>query len=357
MMTARRTRFVYLAAATAAIVAVSACSAAQTDAGSDTSGTGAAGSAVASPAASCDIGVNTVAFYDEAGLAGTLHDDSMAGMEEMDHGSGAHPGDGTSMVPMDMSGGMGEVEAARMIDRLNQMPTEDYEQWLASLDPARDVEAPDDTGQGGHLGPQTWTPISDEGMCAELSGQLDVTRDVAMRYPKAADAQADGYVLVAPYLPGIASHWMKFANVDGTFDIAAPEMLLYDGNDGDANIVGVSYFIRSPGDSEPSDGFVGDNDHYHRHEGLCVSAAGVIGDSTTSAEDCEAIGGRKQSGASGWMSHAWVVPGCESPWGVFSAQNPVLDAALGQGSGQGAPCSASQAAARWDLSPATSGSG
>ncbi len=54
------------------------------------------------------------------------------------------------------------------------------------------------------------------------------------------------------------------------------------------------------------------------------------------------------------MSHAWVVPGCESPWGVFSGANPILDREVGQKSGQdGAPCSSSTVLDRYDLSPGT----
>ena len=34
------------------------------------------------------------------------------------------------------------------------------------------------------------------------------------------------------------------------------------------------------------------------------------------------MGGKKAEGGNGWMSHAWVVPGCESPWGVFSGATP-----------------------------------
>jgi hypothetical protein len=117
--------------------------------------------------------------------------------------------------------------------------------------------------------------------------------------------------------------------------------------------VGLSYWITKEGDEEPTVGFTGDNDHYHRHIGLCVKRdAGVIGDSTTTKEECEALGGFKNESSAGWMSHAWVVPGCESPWGVFSAQNPLLDAPLGAASGEGEPCSGSVVAERWDLSPA-----
>ncbi len=80
-------------------------------------------------------------------------------------------------------------------------------------------------------------------------------------------------------------------------------------------------------------GFTGANDHSHRHVGLCQGAGGVIGDSTLTAEECAARGGVKADGSKGWMSHAWVVPGCESPWGVFSAASPLLDGELSRHSG------------------------
>ena len=74
----------------------------------------------------------------------------------------------------------------------------------------------------------------------------------------------------------------------------------------------------------------------HRHLGLCTSKTSgtVIGDSATTDEDCEARGGSKSDGSKGWMSHAWVVPGCESPWGVFSAGQPLLDSELPESSGK-----------------------
>lgn len=298
----------------------------------------------------CDTSLNPAAFYADAKEAGTLDtatpvmDPNMPGMD--------HSNPGTTAKPMDMSGGMGEVEAAKVMIQLDQMNEADYQKWLDGLNPHRAAGAPDDTGMGGHLGPQTWTHISDPATCQKLASELDQAKAVAKKYPKASDAIADGYVRVAPYLAGIASHWMKFSLVDSKFDVNAPEMLLYDGNDATANLVGLSYFIRQDANDEPTVGFTGNNDHYHRHEGLCVSGTGVIGDSTTSEEECKALGGRKQNGASGWMSHAWIVPGCESPWGVFSAQNPILDMSLVDESGQGAPCSGSQVKSRWNLASA-----
>ncbi|HEV7760405.1 MAG TPA: hypothetical protein VGO78_15490, partial [Acidimicrobiales bacterium] len=148
--------------------------------------------------------------------------------------------------------------------------------------------------------------------------------------------------------------YMNFSYVDDEFHIDKPEMLLYDGTDDDSSIVGVSYYITMGAEVEPTQGFTGDEDGYHVHAGLCVSGAGVIGDSTTTDEECAARGGRKPLGTGNWMSHAWVVPGCESPWGVFSGNNPLLDVDLTRASGDdGGGCAGSGVRDRYDLEPGT----
>ena len=165
-------------------------------------------------------------------------------------------------------------------------------------------------------------------------------------------------------MPGIAAHYMNFGLVDGEFAVDEPEMILYDGDGPDAHVAGLSYYVLQDGDAEPTQGFTGDNDHYHRHQGLCTGAGGVIGDSTTTEEECAARGGFKANGSKGWMSHAWVVPGCESPWGVFSAATPLLEGALGEASGENeGGCLGSAVRARYGLgqvvgaAPASTGGG
>lgn len=192
-----------------------------------------------------------------------------------------------------------------------------------------------------HKGPQAWTPLTDQATCSQLHDEVRRAAAVATRYPTAADAQAAGYVQVTTYIPEIAAHWMKFANVDRRFDVDNPEMLLYDGNGLDAHIVGLSYYIMGSADTPPTQGFAGGNTEYHRHVGLCVKGTLVVGGEGTTPEECFAEGGVKTNGSDAWMAHAWVVPGCESPWGVFSAANPKLTPELGKASGQGAPCSGS----------------
>jgi hypothetical protein len=211
--------------------------------------------------------------------------------------------------------------------------------------------APDDNqGMGGHLGPQPWHAMTDKAQCDKLEQELALARDTALKYPTVADAKKAGWVQVTPYVPGIAAHFMNFRLVDGKFDITQPEMILYDGTNDDSRVVGLSYYIRHEGSAEPTQGFTGNNDHFHRHDALCVNATGVVGDSTTTEEECAALGGRKANGTSGWMSHAWVVPGCESPWGVFSGATPILDPTLTQNSGKdGGGCAGSGVRDRFDL--------
>jgi hypothetical protein len=145
---------------------------------------------------------------------------------------------------------------------------------------------------------------------------------------------------------------MNFKYVDDTFEIDKPEMLLYDGSESNAAITGLSYYIMNDSSVQPTQGFTGPNDQFHRHMGLCIGAGGVIGDSTMTAEECAAIGGRKADGSGGWMNHVWIVPGCESPWGMFSGATPLLDDDMPKASGtDGGSCAGSGVRARYNLSP------
>lgn len=321
--------------------------------------------------ARCDLSFNPQAYWDEALAMGV--DTYTGGAMTMEapgavtRVAGAEPLQGRGSENLDRlisltSISSGEVAAAQMVDALSTATDEEYEAWRrwVATNPSGGHDAPTATNVPapptmGHAGPLTWTAMTDPGQCEQLAAELDQARSVAAQYPTVADAVEVGYFPVTPYLPGIAAHYMKFDIVDGTFDISEPEMLLYDGTDDDSAIVGLSYYVSVEGSAGPTQGFTGPNDSYHRHFGLCVGAGGVIGDSTTTEAECAARGGRKSEGLAGWMSHAWVVPGCESPWGVFSGENPVLDGQLGQQSGtDGGGCRGSHARERYDLEPGQS---
>ena len=82
------------------------------------------------------------------------------------------------------------------------------------------------------------------------------------------------------------------------------------------------------------EGFVGPNDHWHRHTNTCVKFGGgkivipFAADSDVTESMCDAQHGQFMRRTS-WMVHAWVVPGYESPLGVFSHDNPNLRCADG----------------------------
>jgi hypothetical protein len=156
---------------------------------------------------------------------------------------------------------------------------------------------------------------------AQLGLQLTSARAAAMSFPTVADAERAGYVKVTGYLPLIGAHYVNWGLMDGTFDIDHPEMLLYEGTSPDSRIVGLSYYVFSQG--EPT-GFAGPNDHWHQHIGLCLRDGVVVGGTQLTADECAARGGAKAEASDGWMVHAWVVPGWESPQGVFSPEHPGL---------------------------------
>jgi hypothetical protein len=309
----------------------------------------------------CDLAFNPAAYWRETTLAGI---DTIMGGELTAAGHG-----GTSPVAgspeLDKLTALhttveGEVGDAQVVLALSKVTDDVYDNWLRWLGASGmanhahegNAAAPDDTTMGGHLGPQPWHAMTDQTQCDQLATELQLARDTALKYATVADAKADGWRQITPYVPGIAAHFMNFSLVDDTFEIDKPEMILYDGTGDDARVVGLSYYIRHEGEAEPTQGFTGVNDHYHRHIGLCVNASGVIGDSTTTEEECTAMGGRKAMGGNGWMSHAWVVPGCESPWGVFSGATPVLDGKLFENSGQNeGGCLGSGVRARYDFTP------
>lgn len=336
-------------------------------------GHGGAGSAVAAvdyqalADSRCDLAFNPAAYWREAAMAGvdtvTGGDTSVVGHNASASIVGSEALDG---VVSTQSQARGELGDAKIVIALSNVKDDVYDNWLrwmaASTQGGHDQmpataassTTPAANTMGGHVGPQAWHAMTDQKQCDALEAELALARDTALKYPTVADAERAGWSRVTGYVPGIAAHYMNFSIVDGEFDITKPEMLLYDGSEPDSRIVGLSYFIRQEGAVEPTQGFTGNNDSYHRHLGLCVSGAGVIGDSTTSKEDCEKMGGSKADGTDGWMNHAWVVPGCESPWGVFSGVSPLLENDLADATGSdGGGCAGSGVRDRYNLDAGT----
>jgi hypothetical protein len=169
---------------------------------------------------------------------------------------------------------------------------------------------------------------------AQLAAQLVVARQAALQYPTVASARAAGMIQAGLFAPGVGAHFISYANLnrelrpDGSVDPRYPPGFIYDGVSQASRIVGLMY-ISIAGGPAPA-GFAGPNDHWHRHSNLCIQyrqgggiAVPFAPDRSVTRAQCDAVHGDFM-GRTVWMVHAWVVPGWESPKGVFSHSNPDL---------------------------------
>ncbi|HEY8546131.1 MAG TPA: hypothetical protein VIL36_13825 [Acidimicrobiales bacterium] len=201
-----------------------------------------------------------------------------------------------------------------------------YVAWAIdnTIDLLEGAQAGDPEEMHSH-GPMEWQPIEDPEDQVALQEQLQQAGAVIQKYPNIAAAEAAGYHQISPYVPGIGAHWINNRLLDTEFDPAEPEMLLFNGTEPTSELVGLSYAAVS---QEPVEGFVGPNDVWHAHPGLCMLGGLVIGIDGTPEDLCESVGGNIASGLSDLqMAHLWQVPGWESPWGLFSAENPLINVA------------------------------
>jgi len=135
---------------------------------------------------------------------------------------------------------------------------------------------------------------AESGLLPATEQQLAAARKGTARYHDLAEAEADGYVDIHLYLPGEGYHWVKPSLIDGNFDPAHPEVLLYAPVPGEhrLELVGVEYLIPLTASAGPPPGFVGDADQW-RH-------------------DTEGFGF--------WEVNAWIW--MHNPEGIFSHDNP-----------------------------------
>jgi hypothetical protein len=220
-------------------------------------------------------------------------------------------------------------------ETLGELPEAEREAVIAefvewSVDNALEAESGAATGDEPTMhshGVTEWQDIDDPADQRQLQAELQTAGQVIAAMPTAADAVAANYFQVTPYVPGIGAHYLnpRLLTADG-FDPAKPEMLLYNGNEPTSELVGLSYAVL--GDEAPA-GFVGPNDEWHVHPSLCIVGTLVVGPDSTPDEMCESIGGHKGMPFEKpmWMGHLWQVPGWESPWGLFSGENPVVNLA------------------------------
>ena len=105
---------------------------------------------------------------------------------------------------------------------------------------------------------------NNNGLTAATQRELAAARRATARYHDLAQAEADGYVNIDLYESGEGFHWVNFSLIDGTFDPAHPEILLYAPVPGESRLqlVGVEYVVPL---SEPLPaGFTGSADQWRQ---------------------------------------------------------------------------------------------
>ena len=193
-----------------------------------------------------------------------------------------------------------------------------------------DTKAVDDRGfsklengmQHGHGFPQAISKADR----VLLAHQLLLARETALKYPTVKDALAAGLHRAGPFSPGLGAHYIQYANGGGNSggpmtddDIRKPLAWIYDGNHPDSHVAGLFYMSAS----QHPQGFAGTNDVWHVHHDICIVAANGSVDTPLGADhsatkaECDVVKGSllKQTQL---LLHVWVVPGYESPEGVFS---------------------------------------
>jgi hypothetical protein len=172
---------------------------------------------------------------------------------------------------------------------------------------------------------------------ALLQHQLILARQIAMRYPTVASAEAAGWRRAGPFAPGLGAHFFKWTGADGSgfvpdgpitdAAILSPASLIYDGTDPSAHIAGLMYV--GSGTRIP-EGFAGQNDIWHYHTDVCyvMSPTGGLdtpygADTTVTKSMCDGVHGMLLA-RTPYMLHVWAVPGYDSPQGIFSHDNATI---------------------------------
>lgn len=192
---------------------------------------------------------------------------------------------------------------------------------------------------------QTRSPLSWDD-CVTLGAQMDLAKAYAKRYPTLGDALDAGFRTSFAFIPGMGTHTGRDTMspelladpdlnrfdpvipgiIDSTFKPGEPEFLQYDGNGPDAELVGMSWYVRTT-DGNPPEGFVGGNDWWHHHPRLCFRTTDALIISVNASDaSCTASGGENLYMHNYYMVHLWVVDDLEYHGDVFAPTHPCITA-------------------------------
>ncbi len=152
---------------------------------------------------------------------------------------------------------------------------------------------------------------------------LERARQATAKYQDVHVAEAEGYQVVGPDVPGMGVHFVLTLEPNG-FDIEKPPILLYQKTpSGGYTLAGVSYLWNAAEgpDGQPLDPpFPKSLARWHRHGNICVLPH-IENPHGLSEAQCREQGGHFIA-KSQWLVHAWIWK--DNPSGVFSPENPAL---------------------------------
>ena len=149
-----------------------------------------------------------------------------------------------------------------------------------------------------------------------LRVDLDAARAAVQSVHTVADAKRLGFVDPDPRPhPEGQAHYVLWSRMDATFEVGAPEQLLFAGHDDQSPLLAAVYYV--VGGEAPPEGFGGSLDHWHPHSQMCFKETTMVVHAAGDPAGCAAAGGSYGT-VDGWMVHAWVVPGVGNEDGVFA---------------------------------------
>jgi len=129
------------------------------------------------------------------------------------------------------------------------------------------------------------------GLAPETVWELQQAKIATARYNDFQQAINDGYVDINVIVPEMGYHYLKMEYLDGTFEYAKPEILVYNKEEnGRMKLVALEY--ATPVTANPPSGFTGNDDAWSVYQGAL------------------------------WTLHAWVWE--YNPAGVFNPTNPLI---------------------------------
>jgi hypothetical protein len=188
------------------------------------------------------------------------------------------------------------------------------------------------------------TPLTPQ-QCQLMSAQFDLAKGYVEQWPTAGAAEADGWRLATPYVPGMGTHHIRggitpqmladpafdrlkpildTAGLNASFDPLRPEVLQFDGNTPSAKLVGFDYYVRTSNGNPPA-GFAGNIDWWHVHPWICFRTADayMVGFNITDAA-CTSANGINVYMENYYMLHVWILDDMKFIPDVFAGMIPCI---------------------------------